>query len=43
VVDGKRYARNPATIPLGDHTDIVIEVGPPFSTPQPFTAWNGAQ
>ncbi|HSC31198.1 MAG TPA: hypothetical protein VLD17_05715 [Gemmatimonadaceae bacterium] len=42
-VDGKPYAGDPRAIALGDHTDIVIEVGPPFATPRPFTAWNGAQ
>ncbi len=42
-VDGKVYAGDPRAIKLGDHTDIVIEVGPPFKTLPPFTAWNGAQ
>jgi hypothetical protein len=42
-VDGKVYAGDPRAIKLGDHTDIVIEVGAPFITPKPFTAWNGAQ
>lgn len=42
-VDGKPYTDDPRTVPLGDHTDIVIQAGPPFSTPTKFTAWNGAQ
>jgi len=42
-VDGKVYPGDPRAIKLGDHTDIVIEVGPPYSKPAPFTAWNGAQ
>jgi len=42
-VDGHVYAADPRAIKLGDHTDIVIEVGAPFTTPKPFTAWNGAQ
>ncbi|HTL95292.1 MAG TPA: hypothetical protein VL157_07100 [Gemmatimonadaceae bacterium] len=42
-VDGRVYAGDPRAIKLGDHTDIVIEVGAPFITPKPFTAWNGAQ
>ena len=38
-VDGKPFAGDPATIPLKAHTDIVIEIGPPFPTPPNFTAW----
>ena len=38
-VDGKPYAGDPAKIPLTKHADIVIEVGPPFSTPPKFTDW----
>jgi hypothetical protein len=41
-VDGKPYAKDPATIPLAQHTDIVIEAGPPFPKPPVFTNWNGA-
>ncbi|MGH7522791.1 MAG: hypothetical protein ACREK8_00605 [Gemmatimonadales bacterium] len=40
-VDGKIYPGDPRAIKLGIHTDIVIEIGPPFTTPTPFTAWNG--
>jgi hypothetical protein len=32
-VDGKVYHGNPRSIPLHDHTDITIEVGPPFKAP----------
>ena len=42
-VNGTPYTGDPRAIVLGNHTDIVIEVGPPFVTPRPFTAWNGAQ
>ncbi|MGH7649471.1 MAG: hypothetical protein ACREND_15245 [Gemmatimonadaceae bacterium] len=42
-VDGQPYAGDPRAIKLGDHTDIVIEVGPPYRKPAKFTAWNGAQ
>lgn len=38
-VDGKPYTGNPAAIKLKAHTDIVIEVGPPFPTPPRFTNW----
>lgn len=38
-VDGKPYAGDPGTIPLKAHTDIVIEVGPPFPPPPKFTDW----
>jgi hypothetical protein len=40
-VNGKAYTKNPRTIPLLAHADIVIQVGPPFKKPAPFTAWNG--
>jgi len=38
-VDGKPYAKDPATIPLAAHTDVVIEAGPPFPAPPRFTDW----
>jgi len=38
-VDGKPYAGDPARIPLKAHTDVVIEVGPPFPAPPRFTDW----
>jgi hypothetical protein len=40
-VDGKPFAGDPRTIALKTHTDIVIEVGPPFVAPPAFTAWDG--
>ena len=40
-VDGARFSGDPRTIELSEHADIVLEAGPPYSTPQPFTAWNG--
>ena len=38
-VDGKAYSGDPAAIVLRPHEDIVIEAGPPFPKPKPFTAW----
>jgi len=38
-VDGKPFEKDPATIPLAPHTDIVIEAGPPFPPPPRFTDW----
>jgi hypothetical protein len=38
-VDGEPYAGDPRLIKLKAHTDIVIEVGPPFPKPPRFTAW----
>ena len=38
-LNGVRYTGNPAQIPLTAHADIVIEVGPPFKKPAPFTNW----
>jgi hypothetical protein len=35
-VDGKLYSGNPANIKLVRHTDVTIEVGPPFQKPKPF-------
>jgi hypothetical protein len=40
-VDGERYSGNPRAIELAQHTDVVIEVGPPFHRPAPFTDWGG--
>ena len=38
-VDGKPYKGDPAKIKLAAHTDIVIQAGPPFTTPPRFTNW----
>jgi hypothetical protein len=40
-VDGRPYTGNPRTIELTQHLDVTIEVGPPYTKPAPFTAWNG--
>jgi hypothetical protein len=40
-VDGKPFTGDPKSIKLAVHTDIVIEVGAPFTAPPKFTAWNG--
>ncbi|MBV8152700.1 MAG: hypothetical protein JO101_09685 [Candidatus Eremiobacteraeota bacterium] len=38
-VDGSRYTGDPKNIQLAQHTDIVIDVGPPAPKPTPFTNW----
>lgn len=38
-LNGRRYAGDPRSIPLTAHADIVIEAGPPYFHPAPFTAW----
>lgn len=38
-LNGKPYTGDPAKIPLTAHADIVIQVGPPFTKPVPFTNW----
>ena len=38
-LNGKVYNGDPARIPLTAHADIVIQVGPPFTKPVPFTNW----
>ena len=38
-LNGTPYTGDPAKIPLTAHADIVIQVGPPFTKPVPFTAW----
>jgi hypothetical protein len=35
-VNGKLYIGNPANIKIYQHENIWIELGPPFSSPQPF-------
>jgi hypothetical protein len=40
-VDGRRYDADPRKIELTQHLDVTIEVGPPYTKPTPFTAWNG--
>lgn len=36
-VDGQLYQGDPQTIPLTAHRDIVLEYGPPFPPPPPFS------
>jgi hypothetical protein len=40
-VDGMPWHDSPRTIPLVQHADITIEVGPPWRPPDHFTQWNG--
>jgi hypothetical protein len=40
-VDGSAYRGDPRKIELDQHADIVIEVGPPYRKPVPFTDWKG--
>ncbi|MDE2571276.1 MAG: hypothetical protein KGM44_01990 [bacterium] len=41
LVGGEPFAADPSTIPLRQHADIIIEVGPPYPSPTPFASWNG--
>ncbi len=38
-VNGKRYAGDPGAIVLRQHTDITIEIGPPFTPPVRYDSW----
>lgn len=38
-VDGVRYTGDPGQVPLRSHTQVVIEVGPPFRDPPPTFDW----
>jgi len=38
-VDGKQFTGDPAQIRLAPHTDIAIQIGPPYTKPAPFTDW----
>ena len=40
-VDGSAYTGDPRAIEMTQHADIVIEIGPPYTPPKPFTAWGG--
>ncbi|HEV3157033.1 MAG TPA: hypothetical protein VGZ00_06755 [Candidatus Baltobacteraceae bacterium] len=40
-VDSELYMGNLRAIELFQHTDIVIELGPPYTHPKLFTDWNG--
>lgn len=37
LVDGQPYPGNPRAVPLRAHEEIVLELGPPFPSPAPFT------
>lgn len=39
-VNGHTYSGDPRSIPLGNHTSITVEIGPPFRTPKPYN-FNG--
>ena len=38
-VNGTRYAGDPNAIPLAQHTEITLDVGPPAPKPAPFAGW----
>ncbi|HXP92133.1 MAG TPA: hypothetical protein VN905_01565 [Candidatus Binatia bacterium] len=40
-VNGRPYSGNPSAIELAQHTDITIEVGPPWKPVTRFTDWQG--
>ena len=40
-LDGSPYSGDPRKIELTLHADIVLEAGPPYVKPTPFTAWDG--
>lgn len=40
-VDGNLYQGSPRKIDLVAHSDIVLEAGPPYKKPAPFTDWQG--
>jgi hypothetical protein len=40
-VNGSRFTGDPRSIQLTLHADIVIEAGPPYFVPKPFTNWGG--
>ncbi|MBC5809971.1 MAG: hypothetical protein GIW95_03825, partial [Candidatus Eremiobacteraeota bacterium] len=40
-VGGRPYAGDPRKIELTEHADIVLQIGPPYSMPRPFTKWPG--
>jgi hypothetical protein len=40
-VGGRRFTGDPREMLLAFHSDIVIEAGPPYFQPKPFTDWMG--
>jgi hypothetical protein len=41
-VDGKPYTGDPAKVVLKSHSDVVVEIGPPFTDPPPAFDWNSS-
>jgi hypothetical protein len=41
-VDGQPYTGDPAKVVLKSHTQVVIEVGPPFTDPPPAFDWTSS-
>lgn len=37
LVNGQPYSGDPRSVPLAAHELIVVQLGPPFPSPQPFT------
>ena len=42
-VDGKPYTGNVRNIVLKSHTQVVVEIGPPFTDPPPTYDWNSSE
>ena len=42
-VDGKPYTGDLDKIVLKSHTDVVVEIGPPFTDPPPVYDWNSSE
>ncbi len=40
-LNGRPFAKNPRKIELNQHSDIVLEAGPPYVKPAPFNDWRG--
>jgi hypothetical protein len=40
-VNGRPFSGDPRSIPIALHTEVVLEAGPPYTQPAPFTAWGG--
>lgn len=40
-VDGALYKGNPRDVDLNQHTDVVLQAGPPYRKPAAFTNWQG--
>ncbi len=42
LVNGQPYVGDPRSVPLAAHEQIVVQLGPPFPTPSPFTFPRGS-